>query len=68
MSYPEVAIRLGIKNSALISNWRRKYHEEGIEGLSKNRGRQPMKENRDNSLDKKKSQITQHHFMIKISA
>lgn len=39
MSYREVANALGINNSPLIASWMRKFRDEGVEGLSKLKGR-----------------------------
>lgn len=49
LSYREVANVLEINNPALIANWMRKFREDGIEGLSKMKGRPP-------TLDEKKEQ------------
>ena len=39
-SYQQLALELGLTNPSMIVNWRRKYREEGIEGLrSHKRGR-----------------------------
>ncbi|MDH6365853.1 transposase [Enterococcus sp. PF1-24] len=49
LSYREVANRFEINNPSLIANWMRKFRAEGIEGLSKTKGRPP-------TLPKKKEQ------------
>ena len=38
-SYQDVADELGLNNSCLIVNWRKTYHEQGIDGLSRKQGR-----------------------------
>jgi transposase len=48
LSYREVPNVLEINNPALIANWMRKFREDGIEGLSKMKGRPP-------TLDEKKN-------------
>lgn len=42
MSFQEVANQLEINNFSMIANWLRNYHENGLEGLSKPKGR-PLK-------------------------
>ena len=43
-SYQQLALELGLTNHSIIANWRRKYREEGIEGLrSHKRGRSVTK-------------------------
>ena len=49
ISYRELALKLGMTNSTLIANWVRAFRAEGIEGLSKSKGRPPQMKN-----DKKK--------------
>lgn len=44
-SYQELANELGLKNPSLITIWRKKYHEEGIGGLSQKQGRPPLSNN-----------------------
>ena len=45
-SYQQLALELGLTNPSLIVNWRRKYQEEGIEGLRPHkRGRPVTKKN-----------------------
>lgn len=39
LSYREVANHLGINNPALVANWMRTFRAEGIDGLSKMKGR-----------------------------
>lgn len=41
-SYQEVANELGLNNPPLITAWRQAYHDHGIEGLSRKRGRPTM--------------------------
>ena len=38
-SYQDVANELGLNNPTLIFSWRKAYHEQGIDGLSRKRGR-----------------------------
>ncbi|WP_442780967.1 IS3 family transposase, partial [Aerococcus sp. Group 1] len=52
MSYRELANSLNMNNPSLIANWRRAYHERGLDGLSARKGRPPK-------VSKKKSQINQ---------
>lgn len=40
-SYQETANAFGINEPSIIANWKRKYAEEGTEGLSKPQGRPP---------------------------
>ena len=45
-SYQELALKLGLTNPSMIVNWRRKYREDGLEGLRpKKRGRPVTKKN-----------------------
>lgn len=41
-SYQAVANELGLNNPSLIAQWRQEYHEHGIEGLSRRKGRPPL--------------------------
>lgn len=41
MSYREVANQLDIHNPSLVANWMRAFRKEGIDGLSKRKGRPP---------------------------
>lgn len=41
-SYQEVANELGLNNPPLITAWRQAYYDQGIEGLSRKRGRPTM--------------------------
>lgn len=51
MSYKELAFKLEMTNLSLIANWVRMFRAEGIEGLSRPKGRPPkMKKN--NQTDK----------------
>lgn len=38
-SYQDVANELGLNNPTFIFSWRKAYHEQGIDGLSRKRGR-----------------------------
>ena len=52
-SYQQLALELGLTNPSMIVNWRRKYQEEGIEGLrSHKRGRPVTKKNDRNQTPK----------------
>ena len=45
-SYQQLALELGLTNPSMIVNWRRKYREEGLEGLRPHkRGRPVTKKN-----------------------
>jgi transposase len=55
LSYREVANILEINNSTLIATWMRKFRKEGIDGLSKERGRL--------STVPKKEEKTKKHLM-----
>ena len=50
ISYRELALKLGMTNSSLIVKWVQAFRAEGIEGLSKPKGRPPQMKN-----DKKKT-------------
>lgn len=39
MSYRDVANAIGINNPPLIASWMRKFREDGVDGLSKTKGR-----------------------------
>lgn len=39
ISYKDLALKLGINNPALITSWVSNFHKEGVEGLSKSKGR-----------------------------
>lgn len=45
MSYRELALKLGITNPSLITNWVRVFRAEGIAGLSKPKGWPPQMKN-----------------------
>ena len=49
-SYQETANTLGMNNSSLIANWLRQFKEEGIDGLSRMKGR-PTKMPKNKSKD-----------------
>ena len=52
-SYQQLALELGLTNPSMIVNWRRKYREEGIEGLRPHkRGRPVTKKNDRNQTPK----------------
>jgi transposase InsO family protein/transposase-like protein len=54
MTHREIAIKLGIKNSCLISTWIKKYRENGLDGLSNTKGSTSMKKIRENVMSAKK--------------
>lgn len=58
MSYREVANALGINNPPLIASWMRKFREEGVEGLSKPKGRPSVMIKKKKELKNKKTKIT----------
>lgn len=41
-SYQQLALELGLTNPSIIVNWRRKYREEGIEGLRPHKRGRPV--------------------------
>ena len=41
-SYQQLALELGLTNPSMIVNWRRKYREEGIEGLRPHKRGRPV--------------------------
>ena len=41
-SYQQLALELGLTNPSIIANWRRKYREEGIEGLRPHKRGRPV--------------------------
>ena len=52
-SYQQLALELGLTNPSIIANWRRKYREEGIEGLRPHkRGRPVTKKDDRNQVPK----------------
>ncbi len=52
-SYQDIANELGLNNPSLIVRWRKEYHDHGIEGLSRKKGRPPLSKKDPN--EKKKS-------------
>ena len=52
-SYQQLALELGMTNPSMIVNWRRKYREEGLEGLRPHkRGRSVTKKDDRNQVSK----------------
>lgn len=52
-TYLETAHALGMNNHSLIANWLKQFKEEGIDGLSRKKGRpSKMSKNKDNNLSK----------------
>jgi len=41
ISYKDLALKLGMNNPSLIATWVSKFRKEGVEGLSKSKGRPP---------------------------
>ncbi|MBF2452261.1 helix-turn-helix domain-containing protein, partial [Listeria welshimeri] len=41
LSYREIANQIGLNNPALIASWMKKFREDGVDGLSKTKGRPP---------------------------
>lgn len=58
MSYREVANAVGINNPPLIAAWMRKFREDGVEGLSKPKGRPSIMIKKKKEIKKKTSKIT----------
>lgn len=54
-SYQEVANELGLNNPSIICRWCKEYHDHGIEGLSRKRGRPPMSMNKRDETEKQPS-------------
>lgn len=57
MSYFEVANALGINNPPLIASWMRKFRDEGVEGLSKPKGRPSNMTKKKESIKRKATKI-----------
>ncbi|MGN7285140.1 transposase [Shouchella rhizosphaerae] len=41
-SFQDTAIEFGLTNPSLISHWKKRYREKGVEGLNQSKGRPPM--------------------------
>ena len=52
-SYRQLALELGLTNPSMIVNWRRKYREEGLEGLRPHKRGRPMTKNKDRKQTRK---------------
>lgn len=53
ISYKDLAMKLGINQPALITNWVAKFREQGIDGISKVKGRPPnMKPKEEKNVEK----------------
>ena len=52
ISYLDLSLQLGINNSSLITNWVSRFRNEGIDGLSKKKGRPPKMESKDKKVVK----------------
>lgn len=63
LSYREVANHFGMNNPALIANWMRIFRAEGMDVLSKTKGRPPTlpKKNEDNKKTKFKERSEEHN-------
>jgi transposase len=57
ISYQQLALKLKINNPSLIANWVRAFHAEGIEGLSKPKGRPAKMKNKNTNQLSKNSPI-----------
>ena len=54
-SYQQLALELGLTNPSMIVNWRRKYLEEGVEGLLPHKRGRPMSNKKDRKQTQKPS-------------
>ncbi|WP_234411491.1 helix-turn-helix domain-containing protein [Aedoeadaptatus coli] len=54
-SYQQLALELGLTNPSMIVNWRRKYREEGIEGLRPHKRGRPVTKKDDSNQTPKSS-------------
>ena len=54
-SYQQLALELGLTNPSMIVNWRRKYREEGIEGLRPHKRGRPVTKKGDRNQTPKSS-------------
>ncbi len=54
-SYQQLAYELGLTNPSIIAGWRRKYREEGIEGLLPHKRGKPMTKKNDRNQQPKTS-------------
>lgn len=52
-SYQDVAITFGISEPSMIANWFRSWNQDGVDGLSKLKGRPSMSSKKDNKSKKK---------------
>ena len=52
-SYRQLALELGLTNPSMIVNWRRKYREEGLEGLRPHKRGRPVTKNKDRKQTRK---------------
>ena len=50
-SYQQLALELGLTNPSMIVNWRRKYREEGIEGLRPHKRGRPVTKKSDRNQE-----------------
>ncbi len=60
ISYKDLALKLGINNPSLITSWVSKFRNEGVEGLSKSKGR-PSK------MKPKKEMVADNNIEIDVS-
>lgn len=51
-SFQDTAIEFGLTNPPLIAHWKKRYREEGVEGLSHPKGRPPMAKKKKQLLKK----------------
>ena len=55
-NYLQLALELGLTNPSIIANWRRKYREEGLEGLLPHKRGKPVTKKNDRKQTPKKSE------------
>ncbi|MED4128193.1 helix-turn-helix domain-containing protein [Shouchella miscanthi] len=58
-SFQDTAIEFGLTNPPLISNWKKKYREKGVEGLNQPKGRPPMTKKKKQLVKKEESREKQ---------
>lgn len=58
ISYKDLAMKLGINQPALISTWVAKFREQGVDGISKVKGRPPnMKHKEEENVEKTDAKV-----------
>ena len=58
-SYQQLALELGLTNPSMIVNWRRKYREEGIEGLRPHKRGRPVTKKSDRNQEPNPSKLSE---------